>query len=70
MNDEFPRGKLNADDEGQLAIRIGVKDRTVVIDFGKQVVWFGMDYFTAKALAENILKHAEAIKPKSAVVIK
>lgn len=65
MTDNFPRGKLNADDEGELQMRIGVRDRTVVLDFGKPVVWFGMDYHTAMGLAETIAKRAQEIKPKS-----
>lgn len=65
MTDQFPRGKLNADDEGELQIRIGVRDRTVVVDFGKPVVWVGMDYHTAMSLAANIMKRAAEIKPKN-----
>jgi hypothetical protein len=65
MIDRFPRGKLNADDEGQLAVAITTKDKTVIIDFGKPVVWFGLDYHTAMALADNIRLRAQEIKPKS-----
>lgn len=64
MTDQFPRGKLSADDEGQLQIAMTVKDKTVIIDFGKPVVWFGMDYHTAMALAGNIMMRAQEIKPK------
>lgn len=64
MTDQFPRGKLNDSDEGQLQIRVGVRDKTVIIDFGKPVVWLGMDYHTAMALADNISKRAQEIKPK------
>jgi hypothetical protein len=64
MSDQFPRGKLNADDEGALTMRIGVQDKTVILDFGKPVVWLGMDYHTAMNLAANIMKRAQEIKPK------
>ncbi len=63
MTDQFPRGKLNADDEGQLQIRVGIQDRTVVVNFGKPVAWLGMDYLTAVNLAETIMRRAEEIKP-------
>jgi hypothetical protein len=65
MIDQFPRGKLNADDEGQLQMKIGVRDKTVILDFGKPVVWLGLDYHTAMNLAANIMKRATEIKPKS-----
>ncbi len=64
MEDQYPRGKLNADDEGQLNMRIGVRDKTVIVDFGKPVVWFGMDYHTATRLAADIMRRAEEIKPR------
>jgi hypothetical protein len=58
---DFPRGKLNASDEGGLQLAIGVKDRTVIIDFGKSVVWLGLDKRTALQFAESIRKHAETL---------
>jgi hypothetical protein len=61
MADQFPRGKLNADDEGELNVRIGVRDKTLVIDFGKPTVWIGLDKHTALALAATIKKRAEEI---------
>ena len=64
MNDKYPRGKLNADDEGELQMRIGIQDKTIILDFGKQVVWIGLDYYTAMAMADKITKAAEKIKPK------
>jgi hypothetical protein len=65
MSDQFPRGKLNDSDEGELQMKIGVRDRTVILDFGKPVVWLGLDYHTAMNLAANITKRAAEIKPKS-----
>lgn len=62
-NEQYPRGKLNADDEGQLQLAVGVQDKTLIIDFGKQVVWLGLDYFTAVEFAKTILRRAEEIAP-------
>ena len=45
-------------------MRIGVQDKTVILDFGKPVVWIGMDYHTAMKLAGNIMMRAQQIKPK------
>jgi hypothetical protein len=58
MTDRYPRGKLSHDDEGQLPIKIGVKDRTVIIDFGKEVAWIGMSGDQAAEFAMMILKRA------------
>ena len=61
QGDQFPRGKLNADDEGALNVRIGTRDKTVIIDFGKPTAWIGMDKHTALALADNIKRRAEEL---------
>lgn len=58
---EFPRGKFNADDEGALMMGVAVKDRTVIVNFGKPVAWLGLDKQTALALADIIRKYAESI---------
>ncbi|TXH52853.1 MAG: hypothetical protein E6Q97_14630 [Desulfurellales bacterium] len=60
----YPRGKLNADDEGALAMRLAVKDKTVIVDFGKEVVWLGLDADTARDLGRKLIKHADSIAPK------
>lgn len=61
MNNKYPRGKLNADDEGALAIAIHIQDKTVVIDFGKDVKWIGMDKATALNLAKAIENKANTL---------
>ena len=59
---DFPRGKLNADDEGALRLAVGVKDKTVMIVFGKEVAWLGLDKAQALAFAESIRQRAEEIQ--------
>lgn len=61
-SDQFPRGKFSADDEGALLTRIAVKDKTVIIHFGKPIVWIGLDKASAEKLARSILQHAAGIK--------
>lgn len=55
---QYPRGKLNADDEGQLALRMAVKDGTVVMDFGKPVAWMGFGPEDAVNLAQMLIQNA------------
>jgi hypothetical protein len=52
---DFPRGKLNDADEGGLRMAVYVKDRTVMVDFGKKVAWLGLDADTAEKLANSLL---------------
>jgi hypothetical protein len=63
MNEQYPRGKLNADDEGALAIAITVKDKTVIVDFGKPVNWLGLDADSARNLARTLLRRADEAAP-------
>jgi hypothetical protein len=55
----FPQGQLTERDEGEIAFRVGVIDRKVVLDFGQEVVWMGMDAAQARSLARALLKHAD-----------
>jgi len=57
----YPRGKLSADDEGQLCIAVTVKDKTLIVDFGKPVAWIGLDKATALALAETIKRRCNEL---------
>lgn len=61
MAEKFPRGKLSADDEGELKIAITTRDKTLIIDFGKPCAWIGLDKHTALALADTIKKRAEGL---------
>jgi hypothetical protein len=52
----YPRGKLQADDEGELTMAMYWKDKTFVIDFGKDVKWIGMSREDAQEFALRILR--------------
>ncbi len=54
----YPRGKLNQLDEGELQMAVGVKDGAVVLAFPKRVTWIGLDRDTAKELGTLILLRA------------
>ncbi len=59
---DFPRGKFSEDDEGALRFGIAVKDKTVLINFGRPVAWIGLDKNGAIEFAETILRRARDIK--------
>ena len=62
MKPWYPRGKLNQADEGAALIKIFAKDNTVVIDFGKDIKWIGMDKNSAIQMGNAIIEQANKIK--------
>lgn len=54
----FPQGKLNSNDEGELALGITHDKGKVIIDFGKPVAWIGFDPKQAKEIARMFELHA------------
>jgi hypothetical protein len=54
----FPRGKLTADDEGELRFVVAHKPGKVVIDFGRSVAWIALDPADVRQLAEVLLRQA------------
>lgn len=63
---EFPRGKIDRLDEGQIKFAIAAdhKTDTVIINFGKKVVWLGMTADEALDIAQSLIKKALEIKTK------
>jgi hypothetical protein len=58
---QFPQGKIDKTDEGEIAIAIGHKQNKVVINFGKPVAWIGFDKRQALEIAQLIRSHAQQI---------
>lgn len=61
---EFPRGKLNKEDEGLLEMRTYVSPddpAVLILHFGKPVVWVGLDKQSALAMAESLRERAEKL---------
>ena len=58
----FPRGRLNATDEGEVQIAVGVQQDVVVLAFPKPVAWFGMPAEQAEELARTIIELAQVAK--------
>lgn len=57
---EFPQGRLNASDEGAIALNIGHENGKVKIIFPKPVNWIGFTPEEAVTIAESLIKHARA----------
>lgn len=57
----FPEGKLTEHDEGEIMVAVGHTNRKVVIDFGQEVTWMGMDAKQARDLALALMSHARRI---------
>lgn len=65
MNDpQYPRGKIHPEDEGELDIRVGVdsKTQTVIVDFGKPILWVGFSAEHARSIAATLIRCADSIK--------
>jgi len=61
INDKFPDGKLNADDDGATHIAMFIKDGRIVFDFMKPVTWFALDKESAQKLVKRIENYIEKI---------
>lgn len=62
----FPKGKLNKYDEGNLAIAIGTSGSNIIIEFGKPVKWIGLGRDEAIALGNSLLKRALELSAEEA----
>jgi hypothetical protein len=58
VNATHPRGKLVREDEGKVAMRVAVvpDKKTLVVDFGRPVVWFGLGKKEVRGLIELLTK--------------
>lgn len=61
---QFPEGKLNENDEGEIRIAIISQNGKVVIDFGKPTAWIGFTPEQARGIAESLVAHADHIDQK------
>ena len=58
---DYPRGKIHKDDEGGIKIGVTVKDKTLIIDFGKSITWLGLGKDDAINLANVLLKRSKEL---------
>ena len=59
---DFPKGRLDADDEGGLNIAVTHDDDVVRVIFGTPTTWVGLPPEEALAFASLIVRHAMALK--------
>jgi hypothetical protein len=60
----YPNGKLNEYDEGELAVAITADtlNRCITMDFGKQVAWISMTPEQAEGFAELLKLKASEVR--------
>lgn len=66
IDGDFPDGKLTPHDEGALAVAVGTKDRSVILQFPKPIEWIGFTPDQALDLAQNLItkaRHLGCTKP-------
>lgn len=61
---QYPQGKLNEDDEGQLAIALGIENDNVILHFGKRVAWIAGDPDFIDQLADAMKEKAQIIRDR------
>ena len=59
---EFPQGKLNETDEGELEMGVADDGKLVHVNFGKPVAWFAVGPDKALELASLLTGHAMRCK--------
>ena len=59
---EFPRGKLNPDDEGEIRLAITHRRNDIIIDFGKPVHWIGFPFQDAEKFVNLLIKQINEIR--------
>ena len=53
---QYPEGKLNESDEGEIAIAIGIEGDNVIINFGKLVAWLGLPGEQSIEMGRTLIK--------------
>ena len=61
---KFPHGKINNNDEGEIQFSLAVdhEAQTVLLDFGKPVLWLGLPRKEAIELGTLLIKSAQELK--------
>lgn len=57
---QFPEGKIDASDEGEIKIGVAKIDGKVILNFGSPVKWVGFTPQQARQLAESLRKASHA----------
>jgi len=63
---KFPRGKLNAQDDGEINILVHHTQTHVVLEFNSPVKWTAFDPDYADHVADVLKKHAAEVRAEQA----
>lgn len=57
---EYPKGQISKDDQGELKMAMSVNEehKRIMIDFGKEVSWLGLEADEARIFAQALLANA------------
>ncbi|MGL5064542.1 MAG: hypothetical protein ACRC62_31520 [Microcoleus sp.] len=63
---EFPKGRLNGDDDGvtEIAIASDIENKRVIFRFLKPMDWIGFDFESGFQVLTNFAKHLSRISGK------
>ena len=59
---EFPEGKLDPSDEGELGIRITLLADVIHVEFGTSVRWLALGADDAESLGRTLVKMAKKLR--------
>ena len=62
---QFPEGKLNRDDQGELALGIAPYQGHVLMNFGKEISWIAMRPEQVEQLGRALIACAAQVKGAS-----
>lgn len=58
---KFPEGQISPHDQGEIQIGIYRSQGKVIVNFGKEVKWFGLNAGQAIDLGKLLMKHGKKI---------
>jgi hypothetical protein len=58
VDNSYPDGKLNDNDDGELTLLLRVESGRVIVSFPKPVLWVGMTPQGAIDLAQSLVRNA------------
>ena len=66
MKRHYPRGKLRADDDGNVEMRFAIQDNTLLIIFPHPTTWIGLGLAEVKGLRELLAKYEAQLESGAA----
>ena len=62
--DQFPQGRLNPNDKGEIRMAIfpDEESRVIIMEFGVELSWIGMPPGQAREMGEALIRHANEME--------